>query len=152
MAVTLMTLCDSVDTTMDTVEGLKVHLSYDELKESLDASDLPALQVYPDSFDPDVRNQAERTTFRAGVQNQELVIFIDHFDRVRSHIGLDMKAAVKGADAIIDVLEAQGITAGESPFGNSSIKAFNWSWQRRTLLYGNKKFVGGRFTLRLRIF
>lgn len=152
MAVTLMALCDAVDSTLSDVDGLRTHLAYDELKESLDTSDLPALQTYPDSFNPDMGSSTDRTAFRAGLQYQELVIFIDHFDRVRSHINLDMKAAVEGADAIIDVLEAQTGAVGEAMFGNSNIKSFSWSWQRRTLVYGNKRFAGGRFTLRLRIF
>ena len=140
----------AISDTLTAATGIKSVRGYNEITESIPATECPRLQVYPDSLVVDANTGTDRTTFQVGIQQYDLVVFVDHFARPVSHIYLDMIAMVEGLDGITDVLQDQ-----KKPpfFGISDIKSFNgWTWKRMTFRYGDMKYRGGRFTLKLRIF
>ncbi len=156
MAVTVAALCDGIATTLSAATGIKTTKSYNEITEGIPATECPRLQVYPDGFDPDPGSGTDRNTMSAGIQLQAITIFVDVFARKRSHIHLDMAATVDTLDAIVDVLQAQerppffGVVA--TPAGSKPpIKSFRWTWKRTVLRYGEQRYMGGRFTIVLRI-
>ena len=156
MAVTVAAIIDGITTTLAAATGITSGLSYDELLEGLPGVNLPAIQVYPDSFNPDPGSGTDRTTFQAGVQLQELIVYVDVYARTRSQIAQDMKAVVDTLDSLITVLQAQetppffGVLA-TVPTDKHPIKSFRWSWKRTVFVFGTQKYMGGRFTIILRI-
>lgn len=149
MAVTLGAICYGIEETLSAAPGVQSSTAYDEITEGIPAMDCPRIQVYPDSGTCDRRGDTDRTTFNSGVQQAEVIYLVDLYARVRSQLAEDMKATVDVIDAIIDVLQEQ-----EKPpfFGVDGIKSFKWSWKRASLLYAEQRYMGARFTLRIRIF
>lgn len=145
----LADICDAIETTLGAATGLARSQSYDELTDGM--NDTPTLQVYPESGGQDVETSNDRTTFRAGCQQEEAVIHADLYARQRSDLGDDMWKLVTMIDAIRTVLKAQQT---KPYFGTLSIKAFSWTWQRVTFVYGDPQlpYVGARFILRIRMF
>lgn len=144
-------ICDAIEATLSTAAGLARSQSYDELTEGM--NDTPTLQVYPESGGQDVTTNTDRTTFRAGLQQEEIVINADLYARQRSHIGEDMAQLVTSLDAIRAVLKIQK-TGNYFGMADKGIKAFAWTWQRVIFTYGEsaQKYVGVRFVLTLRMF
>lgn len=142
-------ICDAIETTLSAATGLSRSQSYDELTDGM--NDTPTLQVYPESGGQDVTTNNDRTAFRAGVQQEEVVIHADVYVRQRSHLADDMSLLVTQLDAIRTVLKAQQT---KSFFGTTDVKAFAWTWQRVTFVYSEPQqpFVGIRFILRIRMF
>ncbi|RPI52770.1 MAG: hypothetical protein EHM56_08005 [Chloroflexi bacterium] len=149
--VNLTDICDAIETTLAAATGLARSESYDELSEGM--QDTPALQVYPESGSQDAATSTDRSTFRAGLQQEEAVIHADLYARQRSHIGEDMSSLVTMIDAMRAVLKAQK-TGDAFGLANKGIKACTWSWQRVTFTYGDPgvHYIGARFTIRLRMF
>ncbi len=148
-AISIAQICNAVESTLSTAAGLVRTQSYDELTEGM--QDAPTLQVYPESGLQDPMGNADRTTFKAGVRQTELVVHADLYARQRSNLGEDMAKLVTVLDQLITILEAQDT---KPYFGLTGIKAFAWSWSRVIFQYGDpgQSFMGARFILRLRIF
>ncbi len=151
MAITIAQICNAIESTLGAATGISRSQSYDELTEGLPPGDLPLLQVYPETGEADVAGATDRSTFRAGVRQTELVIVADLYARQRSHIGEDMAALVDGVDAVIDVLEAQDT---KNYFGLAGVQAVRWRFERVTFVYGDPQlpYVGARFYLTVRVF
>ena len=139
----------AIATTLSDATGIQSTKGFDELTEGIPPTECPRLQVYPNTVEVDARTRTDRTTFKGGVKQWDLEVFVDHFARPLSYIALDFTAMVEGLDSLTDVFEDQ-----ETPpfFGIADIKAFRWSWKRMTLKYGDMLYRGGRFTLKIRIF
>lgn len=149
MAITIAQMCDAIETTLGAATGIARSQSHDELTEGI--QDMPLLQVYPDTLRGNATGETDRSSFRAGVRQTELVILADLYARQRSHMGEDMKALVDGTDAIVTVIEAQDI---KPYFGLAGIKAFSWRAERVTFIYGDSQlpYAGMRFYFTLRVF
>ena len=148
MAVTFAAILDGIATTLSTATGIKTTMSYDQLTEGIPGTDLPRLQVYPESLGGDPNSRTDRSAFNAAMQLQEFVVFVDVFASKRQHIAQDMTAVVDTLDNLVNVLQAE-----EKPpfFGVSGIKSFSWAWKRAVLRYGTITYMGGRFTILTRI-
>lgn len=149
MAITMAAICDGIATTLSTATGIKTTKSYNKVTEGIPGTECPRLQVYPDALNQALSLGTERYTMGAGVQPMDLTVFVDVFARVRSHVHLDIEAVVVTLDNLIDTLQDE-----EKPpfFGVAGIKSFTWTWRRATLLYGSKRYAGGRFTIIVRFF
>ena len=148
MAVTFAAILDGIATTLSTATGIKTTMSYDELTEGIPGTELPRLQVYPESLGGSPNSDTDRIAFNAGVQFQTFTVYVDVFASKRQHIAQDMAAVVDTLDNIVTELQTQ-----EKPpfFGVSAIKSFAWTWKRAVLRYGTINYMGGRFTLVIRI-
>lgn len=148
-SITLAQILDAVEASLSTAPTLARSMSYDELTEGI--NDTPLLQVYPESGDQDPTDNTDRTTFKAGVRQTNILINCDYYAQQRKHIGEDMAALVDGIDAMTNIFEAQD---AKPYFGLIGIKAFHWSWQRVVFNYGDPaiNYVGARFTITIRVF
>lgn len=142
-------LCDGVEATLSVADGMQSSVSYNELTEGIPAFDCPQIQVFPESGGCDRATGTDRTATNSGVQQSEIVVYVNLYARLRSQVAEDMKATVDLIDAIISVLQEQ-----EKPpfFGVSEIKNFKWSWRRAVMRYMDERYMGARFTLYLRVF
>lgn len=112
-------------------------------------NDTATLQVYLESGLADASNAIDRTTFRAGVRQTELVFFADVFAKQRGSIGEDIARCTELASAVWTILEAQD----DKPyFGLEGIQAYHWTMERVVLTYGNVDYAGLRFTITVRVF
>jgi hypothetical protein len=147
--ITLGQILDAIKTTLATAPTLARAMSYDELTEAI--PDTPLLQVYPESGDQDPSGNADRTTFKAGVRQTELVIHADYYAKQRANLGEDMGLLVDGIDAMTTIFEAQD---AKPYFGLDGIKAFHWAWTRVLFDYGQSgvNYVGARFVITVRVF
>lgn len=148
-SITVAQICDAVKNTLATAPILARAMSYNQLTEGI--NDTPTLQVYWDNSDLDPSGNADRTTFKAGVRQTNVVIFCDYYARQRKHIGEDMAALVNGIDAMTAIFEVQDT---KPYFGLDGIKAFHVSPQHVTFEYGETaiKYTSARFTLTIRVF
>lgn len=112
-------------------------------------NDTPTLQVYLESGLADASNEVDRTTFRAGVRQTELVFHADVFGKQRAHIGEDMALIIQLTSAVWDILEAQDV---KPYFGLEGIQAFRWTMQRVTFNYASTDYMGARFVITVRVF
>lgn len=112
-------------------------------------NDTPTLQVYLESGLADASNNVDRTTFRAGVRQTELVFFADVFAKQRAHIGEDIARCAALASAVWTILEAQDV---KPYFGLDGIQSYRWTMQRVTLAYANVDYAGLRFEITVRVF
>jgi len=152
MAVTINAICEAIRTTLGASAELESTALYDEMTESISDRDCPRLNVYPDEFDPNAISPGDRTTLPAAFQVQELVVHADLHGAQRTKLSDDLSTTIDATESLITILEAQTGKAGAPIFGLSSIKGLTWTWKRATFRYGDKRFVGGRFTLRCRVF
>lgn len=133
------------------IDGLERALSNELMPEGI--TDLPTIQIYPDSGEGDATAANERTTFRGGIRQERLTILIDYYARQRSHLGEDMAALTRGLDAMRRLFRSQN----HKPFfGVETIQTFSWSWQRIVFTYGGTttnptSYYGVRFTLTFNI-
>jgi hypothetical protein len=150
MAITYAQICDAIDSTLAAAATLADSLSYDELRDG-SLQDYPILMIYPDSGVQDPIGETDRSTFRAGIRQTELVIIVDLYAQQRSHMGEDMAALVGSVDALSDIFEAQDT---KPYFGLAGIRAFQWRWERVTFTYGDQQlpYVGARFYLTITVF
>jgi len=151
MSITIAQICDAIESTLGAATGITRSQSYDELTESIPTGDTPLLQVYPETVRANATGETDRSSFRGGVRQTEIVILADLYAQQRRHMGEDMEALVDGIDAIIDVIEDQDT---KSYFGLAGIQAFSWRGERVTFVYGDAQqpYVGMRFYFTLRIF
>lgn len=151
MAITLAQVLDAVATTLGAANGIGagagVVQSYDELTDGIAAT--PTLQVYPQSALDDVASQNNRTTFQAGVRQRQYTLHADVYARVRGVIGQDMNAVVVLADAVETKLDAQDV---RPYFGLDGIQDYKWDMNRVTFDYGNYKYAGLRFVIRIWVY
>lgn len=112
-------------------------------------NDTPTLQVYLESGLTDASNEVDRTTFRAGVRQTELVFHADVFGKQRAHIGEDIALCTTLASALWDILEQQQV---KPYFGLDGIQAFRWTMQRVVFTYATVDYAGLRFVLTVRVF
>jgi hypothetical protein len=149
MAITLAQILNAIKATLATAPTLARSMSYNELTETI--PDAPLLQVYPESGDQDPSGNTDRTTFKAGVRQTELIIHADYYAKQRANLGEDMGLLVDGIDAMTNIFEAQDT---KPYFGLTGIKAFHWSWTRVLFDYGNQgvNYVGARFVIAVRVF
>ena len=147
MAITLAQICDAVKTTLGAATGIAKSQSYSELTEGIE--DLPLLQVYPQAGETDIAGSGDRTTFRAGVRQAEVLIHCDVLCRQRSHIDEDMAKTVEMVEAVQVVLEAQDV---KPYFGLAGIKGYHWRWERVIFPYAGVEYFGARFFLTVRVF
>jgi len=149
MAITLAQILNAIENTLGAAVGMARSESYDELTEGI--HDLPLIQVYPESGAQDPAGTTDRTTFRGGVRQTDLVINVDLYAQQRAHIGEDMSKLVDMIDAMQDIFEAQDI---KPFFGLAGIQAFSWSWQRVVFQYGDplRHYIGARFRLTIKVF
>jgi len=150
MSITLAQICNAIQATLSAATGLTYTQSYDDLTEGV--QDMPMLQVYWDSLSQDpgaLVKGTERTTFKGGTRQTEIVVLADLYARQRAHIGEDMGALLPLIDAIQNVLEQQDT---KPYFSLDGLKAFKWIAQRVIFEYGDKKFMGARFTITVRVF
>ena len=147
--VAIADICNAVESTLSAAAGLARSQSYNELTEGM--NDTPTLQVYPESGAQDIGTANDRTTFKAGVQQEEIVVNADVYVRQRSQIAEDMGALVTQLDAIRTVLKAQ--KEGDH-FGLVGIRQFSWTWQRVIFEYGDPllRYVGFRVIIRIRMY
>lgn len=155
-SVSIAEINDAVKDTLAGATGLTYAQSYNELTEGI--NDSPMLQVYWQSHRVDPASNTSQTTFRAVVRQTSLIFFADLYPRQRSHIDEDMGALLPLVDAIDDILEAQRVKpyfglAGAD--GTGAIEAIE-GWEAQQVLFENPpnvvKFLGARFTIRLRVF
>ena len=150
MAITLEEICDGISDTLAEATGILSVKSFDELTTSIPADQCPRLQVYLDAVNGSSQDgQTQQVAFNGGVQSLDIPFFVDLYARQRSYLWLDMAATVKCVDAIIDVIQAQ--PAGNY-FGVPEIQNFRWRFQRAVMQYGKSKYMGGRFTITIRVF
>jgi hypothetical protein len=149
MAITIGQICDAIESTLGAATGITRSESYDELTDGI--HDLPMLQVYPNSGNQDAFTRTDRSTFRGGVRQTDIMIHADLYAQQRAHIGEDMKKLVDVIDAVTNVFEAQDV---KPYFGLDGIGAFRWRWERVTFAYGDPQltYVGARFYIEVRIF
>jgi hypothetical protein len=149
-SISIAEINDAIKDTLAGAAGLTYAQSYNELTEGI--NDSPILQVYWQSHRVDPISQTSQTTFRAVVRQTSLVFFADLYPRQRSHIDEDMGALLPLVDAIDDILEAQRV---KPYFGLAGIEAIE-GWEAQQVLFENPpndvKFLGARFTIRLRVF
>lgn len=112
-------------------------------------NDTATLQLYWQDGETDVAQEADRTTFRAGVRQTQLTFFADVFVKQRGSIGEDMAKVIRLASAVWDVLEAQQT---KPYFGLDGIQALHWTAARTLFEYGQVTYMGMRFTLTIRVF
>lgn len=149
--ITVGSICDTIADWLDdqiAADDIRVVQTYRELTESIPDTDVPLLQVYPESYDPEMGSGTERTAFKGAIRNQVLTLHIDHYTKQRSDIAEDMRLVVAGLDAVEAALDS---VESYPFFGITAIKSFDWSWNRITFRYGNSRYLGGRFVLTLRI-
>lgn len=141
-------ICDAIESTLRSATGLLRSESYDELSDGI--TETPTLQVYWESTEEDITGNADRTSFGAGVRQDEHLFHGDLYVRQRSHIGEDMADLVTMKDAI----DARLVAQTDSLFGLSGIKAFHWRAERVTFIYGDPQipFVGIRYYFTIRTF
>lgn len=148
-AITTEQICDAIATTLGAAAHLKKTQTYKQLSEGV--HDTPLLQVYWNSYEQDPTGNADRTTFRGGGRQTDMVIFCDLYAKPRSDLAEGMEKTVQVVEETITILEAQDT---KPYFGLTGIKAFHWRWERATLSYGKEEalFDGARLTINLRIF
>ncbi len=142
-------ICDAIETRLSGAAGLNRSETYSELSDGV--TETPTLQVYWESTEEDITGNADRSSFGAGVRQDEHLFHGDLYVRQRSHIGEDMAALITMKDAIDAVLVAEK----EKPyFGLAGIKAFHWRAERVTFIYGDPQipFVGIRYYFTIRTF
>jgi len=149
MAISLMTICEGIETTLSAAVGLQSSTPFDEMTEGVASLDCPRLEVYWDSSVCDPSGSTDRTSFNACIQQTVIVIFADCYARQRSQLGEDMAAITEMTDSIAEVLQVQ-----ERPpfFGVDGIKAFNWRAKRVGFKRAGAQYVGARFTITCRVF
>lgn len=149
MSISLTEICTAIDTTLSAATGLTYTQTFSGLSEGM--QNLPVLQIYPESLRQDATTGSDRTTFKAGVRQTEIIVNCDLYARQRRDLGEDMAALIPLIDAIQDVLEQQDT---KPYFGLVGIKSFAWSAQRVTFTYGEPQiyYVGARFSLVMRVF
>lgn len=142
--ITIYDLVEAVRATLGQAQGVLQAQANEGMTEGI--GDLPLLQVYPQSGEADNRAATDRTTFRGGARQEQVVLAVDLFARMRSDLGEDMAALTQGLDAVRRVLVAQHT---KPFFGLDGPQAFSWSWQRVSITYGQpeQKYAGVRFTL-----
>ena len=149
-SITIGQLLNAIESTLATAPTLARAMKYSELTEGV--SDTPMLEVYPESGDQDVASgSTDRTTFRAGVRQSQVVVNCDYYAQQRAHLGEDMAKLVDGIDALYTIFEAQD----KKPyFGLVGLQAFHWQWQRVIFNRGDPaiNYVGARFTVTVRVF
>ena len=148
-------ICDAIADTLGAAAGIQKTQRPGELTEGLDNQ--VTLQVYPDSGGQDAATGDDRTTFKAGMQQEEVVVIADLYVRQRSHIGEDMAALITMLDAMRTTLKAIKVAplfSLRQTNNNPAIKTFAWNWRRVLFEYGDplQRYVGLRLTLTLRLF
>ncbi len=151
------TMCNAVANTLFTIDALKsgVVQKPGELSEGI--VEAPTVQVYPDEASPiTLSGQTERTSF--GTPDHEkmkrqtdFIIHIDLYARQRKAIGEDMAALINLIDPIIAKMEEQSVAPF---FGIDGVRAFSWTSQRVTFIYGDAQvpYIGWRWILTFRVF
>jgi len=153
--VNLSQLNTAIVTTMEELVVAGVVNKVEDISElSEGIQDQPMMQVYWQSIVNDVSGSTDRTTFRGGVRQQDIVFHVDIYAQQRAHIGEDMSAMLTVVDAVIDKLEEQNIKPyfGLTEDAIRPIKAFSWQGDRAEFRYGDYQYVGARFTLSFRVF
>jgi hypothetical protein len=142
-------ICDAIESTLGAAAGVSRSESYDELSDGV--TETPTLQVYWESTEEDISGSTDRTSFRAGMRQDEHLFHGDLYVRQRSHIGEDMQKLVEMKDAIDAVLVAQ---TDKPYFGLAGIQAFHWRAERVTFVYGDPQipYVGIRYYITIRTF
>lgn len=146
MSITLAQIVNAVETTLSDATGLTYTQSYDELSEGI--ADTPLLQVYWESIDQDATAKGDRSTFRAGVRQSEILVHADLYAAPRAHLGENMSDNLDLVDAIIDELEENQTQF----FGLSGIQGMHWSARRVTFNYDSAAYVGSRFEIRIYVY
>lgn len=154
MAITLHQMLDAVENTLDDTVGLVRSFQFDQLPEGVNSGDMPLLLVHPRSMDAvdSLSGQTDRLTFGggSGVRQEMYTVLADFYCRQRSQLAEDMAATVAIIDAATNVLESNTYAC---PFFNlEGIKNFQWSWEVILFEYATARYLGARFTLRLRTF
>lgn len=144
---TLVEICEAIETTL----GAAVTHSqqFDELTEAI--TDLPMLQVYPQSLAMDAGMRLDRKTFQGGARQESYLIHADLFAIHRGPgIGEEMGVLLPLVDAMVTIFKAQD----KKPyFGLEAIEAFGPVTGDRVVFdYGGDRFVGMRFTIPVRVF
>lgn len=142
-------ICDAIETTLSSAAGLSRAETYSELSDGV--TETPTLRVYWESTEEDISGSTDRTSFGAGVRQDEHLFHGDLYVRQRSHIGEDMQKLVEMKDAVDAVLVAQ---TTKPYFGLVGIKAFHWRAERVTFIYGDPQvpYVGVRWYFTIRTF
>lgn len=148
-SVTLGQILTAIETTLSAAPTLARSMNYNELSEGV--PDMPMLEVYPESGTQDPSGGTDRTTFKAGVRQTELIVVCDYYAQARAHLAEDMAKLVDGIDAMTDIFEAQDT---KPYFGLEGIKAFSWQWRRVTFVRGDPQipYVGAHFQVTVRVF
>lgn len=135
----------------DTLNGALVGVRVDTMEAMTEGiNDYPLLHVYPELIEGDISSEGtNRSTFRGGVQQVQLIINVDVFARQRSHMAEDMVALVAISDNVVSCLQDQET---KPFFGVEGLQAFQWRGERVTFEYADTAFVGMRFQLTFRIF
>jgi len=149
MAVTLVQICDGIESTLSAAAGIQSSTSYDEITEGIPSADCPRLEVYAEKGTCDPSGNTDRTVFNAGMQQTAVVIHADLYARQRSQLDEDIKSYTDLTDALITVLQAQ---TKPDFFGVAGIKAFTWDWNRATFRRAGAIYAGARFRITCRIF
>jgi hypothetical protein len=147
--VSVYDLVDAIRNTLQFAPGVQEAQANDTLAESVYA---PMLQVYPDSGSASAGGATDRKTFGANrLQVEDLIINVDVYARQRSHIGEDMAASTRLADAVRGVLHQQ---LTPPFFGHEHIRSFRWRWQRVTFEYGDPqlRYAGIQFVLTVQVY
>lgn len=135
------------DTLESAIQGVRVD-TLESMTEGI--GDTPLIQVYFDSIEADIASDStDRSTFRAGVRQTNLIINVDVYAKQRADIGEDMLSLVDMTDAVIDVFDDQ---QAKPYFNVDGLKGFRYQGERVVFEYGQARFLGVRFSLTFRIF
>lgn len=149
MAISWVQICTAIKDTLAASTDVKEVLLYDRMTDAISARACPIVFVYPNFYTPDARNTTERTSFNASVQYQELTVFVDVYASERTKLAEDMTQMVTACESLSEILQVQE----KRPFfGLEGIKNFAWDWRRVTFRFGTHQYMGGRFTLGIRVF
>ena len=147
--VTYLQIADAIADTLAAAAGLGTARvqSLDELTEGM--NDTPTLQVYLEEFGQNATGNVDRSTFKGGVRQTDILIHADLYATPRAHLGQDMADAVALVEQLQAILEAQDT---KPYFGLEGIKAFSWTARRVNFDYAGQLFLGFRFMIRVRVF
>lgn len=121
---------------------------FDELTEGM--ADAPTLQVYWEEERSDPSGTADRTAFRGGIRQTDMIFHADVYVNQRANIGEDMGRLYPLKDEIDDILQAQDT---KPYFGLAGIKALmQWDARRVIFSYAGVDYIGIRYFIPIKIF
>lgn len=142
MTVTLVQICDAVESHLGDATGIARSQSYNELTEGMNTT--PTLCVYAQSGSTEYQ-----ATFRQGVRITRAVIHCDLIAKQRGDLKTDMAVLVPLIDALQTEIEKE---REGYLFGLEGVQWGDWRWERVTFPIAGVDYIGARFYLDLLIY